>query len=248
MGMIGPISPHHMHSDSHRFQANARCEYHSGAPGHSTDDCWTMKRAVERLISEKLIVVTNAEDPPNVTSNPLPAHNDVHFVGMIGRDQEYKPIGRAEMTVGAIQEGIGLEVLNEAHISEETTVNQLEKIANKFFEVHRISFTDDELPEEGAGHNRALNLMVKYEGHYVKRVMVDGGSSIDVCSLSTLQSMKINTDKIRPSNVHIRAFDGSAKDTIEEINLTMMIGPVDFEIVFKVVDMATSYNFLLGSP
>ncbi|XP_019248372.1 PREDICTED: uncharacterized protein LOC109227627 [Nicotiana attenuata] len=400
MGVIGPIAPHHMHPDSHGFQANARCEYHSSAPGHSTDDCWTLKRAIERLVSKKLIVLTNGEDPPNVTNNLLPTHNDVHFVGMIGQDQEYKPVGRAEMTVGAIQEGAGLEVspsrdvplivkgaqssnkatlfvpkismlevhssvpsprlytpvtntkatpwnynktvmtykgkeiieevgetggltrlgrsyspeelrkakqireghlpikkpvtkadaeeflkkmkvqdysiidqlrktpaqisllslllhskeharvlikvLNEAHISEETIVNQLEKMANKFFEVNRISFTDDELPDEGAGHNRALNLMVKCEGHYVKRVMVDGGSSVDVCPLSTLQSMKIDTDRIRPSNVCIRAFDGSARDTIGEINLTMKIGPVDFEIVFQVVDMATSYNFLLG--
>ncbi|XP_070004943.1 uncharacterized protein [Nicotiana sylvestris] len=76
--------------------------------------------------------------------------------------------------------------------------------------------------------------------------MVDGGSSVDVCPLSTLQSMKINTDGIRPSNVHIRAFDGSARDTMGEINLTMTIGPMDFEIVFQVVDMVTSYNFLLG--
>ncbi|XP_019255005.1 PREDICTED: uncharacterized protein LOC109233575 [Nicotiana attenuata] len=110
MGVIRPIAPHHMHPDSHGLQANARCEYHSGAPGHSTDDCWTLKRAIERLISEKLIVVTNGEDPSNVTNNSFPAHNDVHFVGMIDRDQEYKPLGRAEMTVGAIQEGTGLEV------------------------------------------------------------------------------------------------------------------------------------------
>ncbi|XP_070017117.1 uncharacterized protein [Nicotiana sylvestris] len=78
--------------------------------------------------------------------------------------------------------------------------------------------------------------------------MVDGGSSVDVCPLSTLPSMKINTDRIRHSNVHIRAFDGSARDTMGEINLTMTIGPVDFEIVFQVVDMVTSYNFLLGRP
>ncbi|XP_070009880.1 uncharacterized protein [Nicotiana sylvestris] len=359
MGVIGPIDPNHMHPDSHGFQANAICEYHSGAPGHNTDDCWTLKRAIERLISEKLIVVTNGDDPPNVTKNSLPAHNNVHFVGMIGRDQEYKPVGQTEMTVGAIQERTNLEVspsrdvplivkgalsseknynktvmtykgkeiieevgetggltrsgrcyspeelrkakqiregqlpikkpvteaeaeeflkkmkvqdysiidqlrktpsqisllsllihskkharvlikvLNEAHISQETTVNQLEKMANRFFEVNRISFTDDGLPEERAGHNRALNLMVKCEGHYVKRVMVDGGL---MYALSALQSMKINTDRIRPTNVRIRAFDGSARDTIGEINLTMMIGPVDFEIVFQVVDMLLKFE------
>ncbi|XP_070029565.1 uncharacterized protein [Nicotiana sylvestris] len=78
--------------------------------------------------------------------------------------------------------------------------------------------------------------------------MVDGGPSVDVFPLSTLQSMKINTDRIRPNNVHIWAFDGSTRDTIGEINLTMTIRPVDFEIVFQVVDMVTSYNFLLGRP
>ncbi|XP_070025147.1 uncharacterized protein [Nicotiana sylvestris] len=430
MGVIGPIAPHHMHPNSHGFQVNVRCENHSGSPGYSTDDCWTLKGAIERLISEKLIAVTNGDDPPNVTNNLLSEHNDVHFVGMIARDQEYKPVDQREMTVGEIQEGTSLEVrpsgdvslivkgtqglevtlfvpkvsrlevrsnvpsprlyvlgghpvtrqnrggtngitepiiikpavqphvtntktvpwnynktvmtykgkeiieevgetggltrsgrcysleelmkakqirggqlpikkpvtkaeveeflkkmkaqdysiidqlrktpaqisllsllihskeharvlikvLNEAHISEETTVNQLEKMASIFFEVNRISFIDDELLEEGAGHNRALNLMVKCEGHYVKRFMVDGGSSVDVCPLYTLQSMKINMDRIRPSNVCIRAFDGSARDTMGEINLTMTIGPVDFEIVFQVVYMVTSYNFLLGRP
>nr|XP_009790681.1 PREDICTED: uncharacterized protein LOC104238101 [Nicotiana sylvestris] len=392
MDVIRPIAPHHMHPDSHRFQANSRYEYHSGAPGHRTNDCWTLQRAIEILISEKLIVVMNGEDPHNVTNNPLPAHNDVHFVGMIGRDQEYKTVGQAEMIVGAIQEGKSLEVspsrdmplivkgapitekitlfvpkvsrlevrsnvpsprlyvlgghpitrqnrggtngitkliiikpamqppvtntktipwncnktvmtykeelrkakqiregqlpikkpiteaevqeflkkmkvqdysiidrlrkttaqisllyllihskeharvlikvLNEAHISEKTAVNQLEKMANRFFEVNKISFIDDELTKEGAGHNRALKLMVKCERHYVKRVMIDGGSSVDVCPLSTLQSIKINIDRIRPSNVRIRVFDGLARDTIREINLTMTIGLVDFEIVF----------------
>ncbi|XP_070029343.1 uncharacterized protein [Nicotiana sylvestris] len=141
-----------------------------------------------------------------------------------------------------------IKTLNEAHVLEKTTMNELEKMANRFFEVNRISFTDDELPEEGAGHNRALHLVVKCEGHYVKRVMVDGGSSVDVCPLSTLQGMKINTDRIRPNNVRIRAFGGSTRDTIGEINLNMTIVPVDFEIVFQVVDMDTSYNFLLGRP
>ncbi|XP_070014013.1 uncharacterized protein [Nicotiana sylvestris] len=229
MGVIGPITPHHMHPDSHRFQANARCEYHSGAPGYSTDGCWTMKKAIERLITEKLIVVTNVEDPPNVTNNPLPAHNDVHFVGMIGRDQEYKLVGQAEMIVRAIHEGTSLEVSP----SRDVTLIVKGALSSE---------------KEGAGHNRALHLVVKSDGHYVKRVMVDGGSSVDVCPLSTLQGMKINIDIIQSSNVRIRAFDGSARDTIGEINLTMTIGPVDFEIVFQVVDMDTSYNFLLGRP
>ena len=100
-------------------------------------------------------------------------------------------------------------ILNEAHISENITVGHLENMVNRIFQVNRITFMDNELPLEGSGHNRALHLTVKCEEHYVKRVMVDGGSGVDICPLSTLQSLKINTDRIRNNNVCVRAFDGA---------------------------------------
>ena len=67
--------------------------------------------------------------------------------------------------------------------------------------------------------------------------MIDGGSSVDVCPFSTLQQLNIDTNKIQTGIVSIRAFDGSRRDTIGEIELTMTIGPVDFNIVFQVLDM-----------
>ncbi|XP_075081580.1 uncharacterized protein LOC142166374 [Nicotiana tabacum] len=85
-------------------------------------------------------------------------------------------------------------------------------------------------------------------GYYVKRVMLDSGSMVDICPLSTLQRMEIGTERIRPNNVCVRAFDGSKRDTIGEINLILIIGPVDFEVTFQILDMDTSYNFLLGRP
>ncbi|XP_019235568.1 PREDICTED: uncharacterized protein LOC109215901 [Nicotiana attenuata] len=67
-----------------RLQAGTRCAYHSGAEGHDTDDCWTLKRAVENLIEQNRIVL-NDEDVPNVTNNPLPTHNNGPVIGMIDR-------------------------------------------------------------------------------------------------------------------------------------------------------------------
>ncbi|XP_075084773.1 uncharacterized protein LOC142168020 [Nicotiana tabacum] len=381
--LIGPIMPHYVNPNSKGFDSNARCEYHSNTQGHSTENCWTLKKAIENLIEAKAIVVTNNEDTPNITNNPLPTHDNTHFIGMICYDRDYKQSGKTEMVVrtigpepkvivsppqlaplmvkgansslnlacsekmilyvpgstkkvevqlggpkicipGGIQKIIpnnglrnitelvvirpvaqllvtntkvipwnynktvmtykGKEIveetsemggltrsgrcyspeelrkakqareshlpvkepvaekeaeeflkkmklqdysiidqlrktpaqisllslllhseehrrvliktLNEAYVSEKTTVNQLEKMTERFFEVNRITFSDDDLPEEGAGHNRALHLMVKCEGHYVKGVMIDGGSSVDVCPLSTLQQLNINTNRI----------------------------------------------------
>ncbi|XP_070009984.1 uncharacterized protein [Nicotiana sylvestris] len=121
-------------------------------------------------------------------------------------------------------------------------------MAERFFAVNQISFSKNDLPLEGAAHNKALHLTVKCEGYYVKRVMLDGGSRVDIFPLSTLQRIEIGTERIRPNNVCVRAFDGIKRDTIGEIDLILTIGPVDFEVTFLVLDIDTSYNFLLGRP
>ncbi|XP_075078566.1 uncharacterized protein LOC142164571 [Nicotiana tabacum] len=141
-----------------------------------------------------------------------------------------------------------IKTLNEAYVPIETTVEQLERMAKRFFTINQISFSKNDLPPEGATHNKALHLIVKCEGYYVKRVMLDGGSGVDICPLSTLQRMEIETERIRPNNICVRAFDGIKRETIGEIDLILTIGPVDFEVTFLVLDMDTSYNFLLGRP
>ncbi|XP_075092145.1 uncharacterized protein LOC142172433 [Nicotiana tabacum] len=108
-----------------------------------------------------------------------------------------------------------IKTLNEAYVPIETTVEQLERMAERFFMINQISFSKNDLPPEGAAHNKALHLTVKCEGYYVKRVMLDGGSGVDIYPLSTLQRMEIETGRIRPNSV---------------------------------LDMDTSYNFLLGRP
>ncbi|XP_031405688.1 uncharacterized protein LOC116214420 [Punica granatum] len=50
-----------------------RYEYHSGAPGHTTDNCWKLREEVQKLINSKKISF-NAIRPPNVQANPLPDH------------------------------------------------------------------------------------------------------------------------------------------------------------------------------
>lgn len=134
------------------------------------------------------------------------------------------------------------------YVPDTTMMEKLERMAERFFEVNKISFSDSELPTDGAGHNRALHLTVKSEGHYVKRVMHDGVSVIDIFPLSSLQGMKFNMNWICANNVYVCAFDGIKRDTIGEIDLVMTIGPMDFQVTFQVLDMKISYNFLLGRP
>ncbi|XP_070010763.1 uncharacterized protein [Nicotiana sylvestris] len=121
-------------------------------------------------------------------------------------------------------------------------------MAERFFTINQFSFSKNDFPPKGAAHNKALHLTVKYDGYYVKRVMLDGGSGVDICPFSTLQRMEIGTERIRPNNVCVRTFDDIKRDTIGEIDLILTIGYVNFEVTFHVLDMDTSYNFLLERP
>ena len=141
-----------------------------------------------------------------------------------------------------------MKILNEAHVPEKISVNHLETIANKIFEVNRIAFSDDELPMEGTEHNKALYLMVKCESSMVTRALIDNGSSANICTLSTLNKLKIDEDRIRKNSICVRGFDGGGTNTVGDIVLELTIGPVEFTMEFQVLDAAVSYNLLLGRP
>nr|XP_033512520.1 uncharacterized protein LOC117277220 [Nicotiana tomentosiformis] len=139
-----------------------------------------------------------------------------------------------------------MKILNEAYVPDKITVNHLEKIASKIFEANRITFSNDELPMEGTEHNRAHYLTVKCEDSVVSKVLVDNGSSENICPLSTLQKLKIGTERIHMNSVCFRGFDGGGKGSVGDIMLKLSIGPVEFTMEFQVLDVAVSYNLLLG--
>ncbi|XP_070002163.1 uncharacterized protein [Nicotiana sylvestris] len=141
-----------------------------------------------------------------------------------------------------------MKILNEAHVPDKISVNHLEMIVHKIFEVNRVTFSDDELPTEGTEHNKALYLTMKCEDSVVTRVLIDNGSSANICTLTNLNKLKVDHDRIHRNNVCVRGFDGGGTDTVGDIILGLIIGPVEFTMEFQVVDVEVSYNLLLGRP
>ena len=54
------------------YDPSAKCDYHAGAVGHSTENCRALKLKVQDLINAKWL--NFKEDSPNVGNNPLPGH------------------------------------------------------------------------------------------------------------------------------------------------------------------------------
>ncbi|XP_075079523.1 uncharacterized protein LOC107767020 [Nicotiana tabacum] len=141
-----------------------------------------------------------------------------------------------------------MKILNEAYVPDKITVNHLEKIASMIFAVNKITFSDDELPMEGTEHNRALYITVKCKDSIASRVLVDNGSSANIYPPLFSAKLKIGTERIHMNNVCVLGFDGVGKDFVGDIMLELSIGPIEFTMEFQVLDVAVSYNLLLGRP
>ncbi|KAI5403438.1 hypothetical protein KIW84_050853 [Lathyrus oleraceus] len=82
----------------------------------------------------------------------------------------------------------------------------------------------------------------------MSNVLVDIGSSLNVLQKFTLARLSYQGPPMRQSGVVVKAFDGSRKTVIGEVDLPVKIGPSDFQITFQVMDIHPSYSCLLGRP
>jgi hypothetical protein len=141
-----------------------------------------------------------------------------------------------------------LKLLNAAHVNQDITVAQFDGVCNNITASRCLGFIDAELPAEGPSHNKALHISMKCQDNTMARVLVDTGSSLNVMPKSTLVKLSLIGPVLKQSNMIVKAFDGSQREVIGEIELPMLIGPHLFNISFKVMDINPSYSCLLGRP
>lgn len=111
-----------------------------------------------------------------------------------------------------------------------------------------MGFNDDELPVEGKNHNKALHISLKCIDTILSRVLVDTGSSLNVMPKTTLMKLPMEGMNMKPSTLIVKAFDGSRRAVIGEVDLPIKIGPTFFKITFQVMDIHPDYSCLLGRP
>ncbi|KAI5399128.1 hypothetical protein KIW84_064489 [Lathyrus oleraceus] len=94
----------------------------------------------------------------------------------------------------------------------------------------------------------ALHISMNCKDDAMSNVLVDTGSSLNVLPKSTISRLSYQWPPMRQSGVVVKAFDGSRKIVIGEVDLPIKIGPSDFQITFQVMDIHPSYSCLLGRP
>lgn len=82
----------------------------------------------------------------------------------------------------------------------------------------------------------------------LSHILVDTDSSLNVMPKVTLAKLSYIGVDIKPSEVVVKAFDGSRRTVMGEIVLPMMVGPQQFQILFQVMDINPDYSCFLGRP
>jgi len=141
-----------------------------------------------------------------------------------------------------------MKVLNQAYVDHDVTLGQFGNIVGNVTACNNIGFNDEDLAAEGKNHNLALHISVNCKSDSISNVLIDTGSSLNVMLMATLKKLSYPGIQLRATSVLVRAFDGSRKSVLGDVDLPIDVGPHEFKVTFQVMDIPASYSWLLGRP
>ncbi|XP_077246134.1 uncharacterized protein LOC143886015 [Tasmannia lanceolata] len=141
-----------------------------------------------------------------------------------------------------------LRELNSSQVSVEITPDELVGLVAMTKASKALSFSDEDLPSEGKDHTRPLKITLLCNQKKVSEVLVDNGSALNVCPLSTATTLGFGPEDFIPSEQGILAYDGTRRDVIGTLATEIVIGGETFDVEFQVLDIKTSFCLLLGRP
>lgn len=91
-----------------------------------------------------------------------------------------------------------------------------------------------------------LHISMNFKEDALSNVLVDIGSSLNVLPKCTLARLSYQGAPMRYNSVVMKAFDGSRKTVIGEVDLPIKIVLSEFQITSQVSEIHPAYNCLLG--
>ena len=141
-----------------------------------------------------------------------------------------------------------IKFLKTAHVPQETSADQFQECVASLTDDNGVGFSDSDLTSKGRKHNDALHVSVEYKGTTLAHILVDTGSSLNVLPKKALDRLDCEGLTLKPSNIIVRAFDGSKRMVHREVDIPIKMGTETFNSTFYVMDIRPSYSCLLGRP
>ena len=111
-----------------------------------------------------------------------------------------------------------------------------------------ITFDQSDLLDVTGPHHDGLVVTMVIGSVKTHRILIDGGSSVNIIWLYTLKDMGIGQEHVTHKAAVLVGFSGETKTTIGEIYLTTHAEGVNSYERYSVLDCPSPYNVLLGRP
>ncbi|XP_075654945.1 uncharacterized protein LOC142625128 [Castanea sativa] len=141
-----------------------------------------------------------------------------------------------------------VDLLNQIQVPTTTTSQDLNAMIGSINRELTISYCDKDLTKKGKHHNDPLHITVDSMRKKIPMVLIDDGSALNVCPLKIVSSLGLDIEDFVPTNQHVRAYDNSRREVLGIITLELTIGLMVKKVDFKVLNIASSFNMLLGRP
>ena len=109
-----------------------------------------------------------------------------------------------------------------------------------------LSFSKQDKVGTTQPHDNALLITLGIRGYDVKRVMVDGGSAVEIMYPDLFKGLKLKPEDLMPYNSPLMSFDGKLVISKGMIRLPIQTGPEIVEVNFIVVDTYSPYTTIVG--
>ncbi|XP_026438851.1 uncharacterized protein LOC113337367 [Papaver somniferum] len=109
-----------------------------------------------------------------------------------------------------------------------------------------MTFDAEDIEEDMEYHNDPLVLTLPVEGCNIKKILIDGGSSINVLFYDTFKRMEINDEQLMSSYYTIYEFNGAPTKPLGDTILQVDAEPMKVDTRFSVVDAPSPYNTIIG--
>ena len=131
---------------------------------------------------------------------------------------------------------------------------QLTRYAPKMARVDNpvIGFTEEDARLLHHPHDDALVVSIRVRDYNTYKVLVDNGSSTDILYYPAFQQMRIERERLIPTNAPLVGFGGRRVYPMGAVTLPVTVRDyhqqLTKDVTFLVVDYSSAYNAILGRP
>ena len=115
-----------------------------------------------------------------------------------------------------------------------------------------IGFSEEDARRLHHPHDNTLIVSIRVGDYNTHWVVVDNRSIVDILYYPAFQQMRIDRERLVPTNTLLVGFEGTRVYPLDAVTLPITVGDypqqITKDVTFVVIDCSSTYNAILGQP